>query len=322
MNKRIIFCSIALSIFNFLSSAMDLPLDYGIQEARLPRELLIATGAPNDGARDVFTKTCKYLHQTFSLNGAQLINLINHPLFNTSKQNIQWLAFNAAYAANVDLLKSVMRHMVQSDYVYQCDSGYSHKMKFGLQSISACKMPKYSTHLVEEAKKYHCDFNCDPNYDICPDNDLFMAFYNKNENKVAEILNRDGVQDWRKMLFVGIDKNSGECINKLFSYIKKNRYTSDGLEILDDCLEYESFLKVAMNKDKDKAFEAIASNDIFGCLNYVRTTDDTVLDCLMCYIEIQKLANGQKYINIYRKHGGKTFGELKQEFRLPPCVIQ
>lgn len=306
-----IFSSIALCFFSALSFCMDEPV--------LLQELIMIIGAPHDGVRDVLAKTCRLYHQRFSINSPDLVALINHPLFHTNKKNIQWLAFNAAWSADFKLLASTMRHMEQSDYVYQyalADNADEHgwHAKLCFEDIIQQKMPNEYNDILKIARSYGCELGYYDNWREW--DDLVMACYNKDDQRVRLLLPHYISDCLDPILFVAIDKNSDKCINEL------SLYNKDVTASFSSWLRYLSCITTAMQNDKDKAFEALVRNDIFGCLNYKDLCNKTMLDLFIRNVEQAKQPDGKKYIDIYRKYGGKTSDELDSWGYWPSCITQ
>lgn len=299
---------------------MDLPLDYGVQGSVLPKELLITVGAPHDEARDTLRRACRFMNQKLSIKGPYLEGLIAHPLFHTNSKNIQWLAFNAAWDGKIDLLKNVMKHMVQQDYRHHYELAKEWVCHFDLIRVVEMKMPDKYDEVEETAKCYSCSLDRYYHNNAC--DELKMACYNKDAQLLQMLIKKNGISyDFENLLYLAIDKNSAECIHVILSYIKSNILKNHQPSIAN-CKTYQDILEVAMENQKDKAFGAIVHNDIFGCLNFTYGLADgrrfSMLDWIIEYVNRIDLPNKDKYIKTYRKCGGETCAELSNKY----CLIQ
>jgi len=318
MNQNTLKIIIVLLIKNVSCFAMlapiDQSLDLGIQNAIFPKEIFIAIGAPRDEARDTLRPVCRFLSQKLSIKGSYLKELITHPLFRTNSKTLRYLAFNAAWDADDILLKSLMRNMKQRDYVYQYELAERWNSKFGLERMVQAKMPDQYNEIDEVAKSYGCDLGFYLGSNDCTE--LKMACYNKDVQLFEELLNKDGMNhDLENILYMAIDKNSAECIGALLSYIKNK---IDIAEPFARCKIYQNNLEVAIKNQKDKAFEALIVNNVWVGLNFVYPIAHggrfTVLDWIVEYVRLHNIPNGNNYIEVYEKHGGKRYGDL-------PCII-
>jgi hypothetical protein len=320
--KNFIFLSLLFPfvLINASSFSMELALDYGVKGAVFPKELFVAIGAADDHMRDGLMKTCQFFNKTLSLiSNPKLIHLINHPLFKTNEKTLQWLAFNAAWKDDKVLLTSAMRHMGQLGYIYQYDSFQNFRLSINLQDIVTGTMPGDCQHIAQVAESYGCKLD---HFTIGSQGDaLQIACFNRDAQSLGKASSVVTDFDWqvKKALFLAIDKNASDCIHLLLSLTSSNFYKNERNNPSRGavCRAYQEFLEVAMKNDKEKSFEALIKNDVFGCRNFTYYCESldrnmSVLDWIDFRVKRSPtdIPNGERYIATYIEQGGKYHSEL------------
>lgn len=317
--KKFLLLSLHILV-SFSSFCMDLPLAVGIQS--LPKELFVLIGASDDGLRDTLRSVCRFCSQKLSIKSPNLQELVAQPSFCTNPKTLQYLAFNAAWDGNSDLLKSLMRLMGQPDYRYQYQLANKLVSNFDFERIITMKMPDKYDEIAETAMLYNCNLNFYFHANTC--NSLKMACFNKNAVLLDELLVQVGKRndvDLDNLLYISIDKDSDKCLNVLLSYVKNN------IEIWNkntssSCKIYQDILEVAMEGKKYKAFESLVANNVLCDLNFAYQLADgrnfTILDWIIDYVNRTQLPDGDTFIKIYKKYDGKRYSELNRTI----CHIQ
>ncbi len=316
-------------------------ISFGMESAALSKDLFMVIAASNDEAKDALRKTCQCFHQRLSIKGPLVAELIKHPSFCTSHKNITFMAFDAAWDSNIDLLRVIMPKMKQQNYIYQYSLLNRWSSSIDLGRTVDRRMP---AALHNELHAIACNSGCKLDYYIysCVCDELQIACYRKDPQAIGSALaasdgNADALAD---ALCIAIDRNSPACIKELLAYIENYHNQVFILSIwnykihfeevgdqpkaifIENCRMYQDILEVAMVTKKTKAFEALIENDVFRCLNVlfvsINGQQRSMLDWI---VEWEKHNSGGQtiYSDMYRKHGGKPSDQLDAN---DTCVLQ
>lgn len=243
-------------------------------------------------------------------------------LCRTDRENVQSLAFNAAWNGDFARLTKMIKHMEQKDYKYDYsipfDSQSNSFVYFDLLSIIKARIPNQQYQIARDARKNGCklDFY---NYGSVNCNAMKMACYNRDCSELEKYAIPDtGKSEWQHLMGIAISRNANQCVDLL---CRRKIQSINNIFMADFFL---GLLKMLMDQDKLCTFQIIVKNDPLNCLNFVfehegkMVTYESVLDRLILFSKNKP--EQQKYIEIYKECGGKRNKELGQHEH-EKCII-
>ncbi|HLW73017.1 MAG TPA: hypothetical protein VKR54_03130 [Candidatus Babeliales bacterium] len=248
---------------------------YGQLQTFLPIDFMQKTAACGSGeVKNTLQKTCWFYKNSFSKNNHLFVS---NESFTAHEQDVSSMMCSAIWFNNV-LLKNAL-----NKYGNVCCISFT------------TQRDDFPFFLVSNVQ-YILAFGLE-------------AVRNKYNND--EILS---IKELELIFHVSLACNDIEAINNIFSRMKNITYNET-----DKCAQQMHMLRSIIQKDHTEIFELTVKRDPFNALNACEVFEYDLLEYRSTCLDIlenskdipQNLKN--KYIDLYRKHGGKTAQEMQKK---------
>jgi hypothetical protein len=250
----------------------------------LPFDVMQKTAAGGNGeVKNTLQKTCWFYKNSFSKNNHLFVS---HESFTADKQDVIRIMCSAVWFNNVLLENALRKHYnvrcIRFETTFETTQEYSFSIP------------------VRNLKKLRKKYN--------NNNEILVTPYRVYKELTSAF-------------YVSLACNDIEAINNISPKMRKIAYAES-----DKIARHIYVLKSIIQKDHTEIFELVVKHDPFRALNSRQVYDDEsdelfeTQSCLEILNSSEDIPQDlrDKYIALYRKHGGKTAEELQKK---QTCIV-
>jgi hypothetical protein len=297
------------------------PLDYGVRNAHLPKDVLLEIGERYD-IKNELKNTCRFMHKLFSKTKPNMYRLALNRAY-LSKKDTNFIILNAACDKRTHVMLHILNNTEERQFYYDVFMQYNSNKSSGKRLV-AFDLPE----ICEINKMGNSgDISVFPLSIKDINGNVFQYDLKKAKHRTSskivplmvavafggteDIINAlasevDDVSGLLMVFGIAIEQNNLDCIRALSLKVKEMKQNGRALS----SMHYDALLMTAMIGNKKETFEMLVEEDPFGCLNYCQSHRSTLDRLLMVK---NYIANQDEYTNIYKKHGGKHCSEIIRE---------